>query len=1191
MSYGVDPAHLEYQQYLYREPSWLPPPNDRLNITAHKFWLYKAKLADDFCTGACDNSDIYQTATSEQRRHYAQTCRAYKTYMRVNGETYDASTGVPQTDCYDKGPDLSTVKFGISEPADGSTDNKAYAEFWCGTLSMYMLVADWELDPSTSREHYGSFQSFLCSGQWMTGPFEFTSGLNGEIPRWRYGELEMAPELARVLWSTYLSVMQKHDNWTWNDGLDAAPVTGLPRALTSCHPTGHGTHYWNPPWWNGSMIALAIGKPVTESAGYHKSFIPIIADTVWSHCVQPGWTGGVYNRVGSVPISVSGSYVRNTVDAWIEEKRLQRRRSDTRTDLSGKLPTTAEIAAERAAGAKKRVLRSVSEEKQRASMLGAYEVARESGTPDRPYRDTMTFGSRIAKTKCPDLKVATGMGGCYCESYLSDCASAQTKYGLRGNASIVERTAFRYCARAWDAFGHAPTPADRDTAKALLCVLSPEISATERLGAVLRGTMEPQPGFGPDSRILDGTAMLVPEVPTLVAYARRAFNGTAIRSGISGISGMFGRAYSGSWIERALVDGRRAAVNSPYASAETKLEWTVNTLRGAAASLEPTTVKPRLSQEQMAQLPRWKRVDEEGRSLFVKPLHRMIAIAERELRRVRGDATVADSDPLGPTADAVLEAVGVPKGAMVYAHVFAAAVAGFRRSVTAPAATAGDPSRATPGGAGDKAVTGRALAKGAPAVAGPGWLRMDLTPPDRPVTESVLSIFRTAVDGVGSRYEPLISALSSRLRSELGLPNATVAAPLGITTDAELTNIDLTALNGFIRDFFQDLANTTQIENAMTDFGDYLLRVITCVYPLQVNTTLPYNIFCLPRLPEGLMWSTPEGPYYPSQIDWGTELIAENCTNPDYHDRGPYTYPGYPDQTLYGRYWSMHQNPCDLSDGYDRPGCPGSPWCPRVHAPEDIHLDIVDSGIMLLDKLAGLIYRVLYPDIGNGADSVDRIHWLLNFAVLIFLPPLIVRFIPFMAGLDIFVTYAAWAIAVWYSWASGILIHGLIAFFVWLVGTTIHKVLYWSIFAPFFIYGGFWWAYPDLVSWTASAVCGVTDTGMTWMVPLAEEMCYRLNRIALYGSTDAYTNLWLLYFGKTAICLFAFYLSFQLVFWVAVSLFVQAFQLVVALYIIVRVELSRRKVDRLKNDMVRGLARVRMQVMTAQAVDVRPKRL
>jgi hypothetical protein len=1168
MSWGWDPAASDPAMWAYEPntactPTWpyigKPDPD-------YAWWTYKAILAEDFCTGACAASQVYHDADSTQQIEYYMACRAFHTFIRINQDVgpmpYNDST--PHDDCNGEWTKDTLV---LDHAGWGGVHDVTFANAWCGGLTLYSMY-----------DHGGAnltaFQDMMCWPQL----YEADCGEGNYIPRLLYGEPEVYPALARVLWLTYLSPMHKppslcqlHDlpvdsNYDFSGGSDYDQYTHTRNNLASCRQTAWPADVWNPTVCSDHPSnRLLLGRSLYDWGGQAVMGQP---DAEFWHCTQGTWSGSTYtpgpNNIG-VASHTSDGYVKRYVDDALgrdwTETRPQLQKGRTATRFPPRLPTPTEIRAAEAGGKRSDGVRDAD---YRAAVK-AYHTAMESGTVERPYRDPDTFAARIASAKhCPDVTAATGTPGCYCGTYLLDCTAAITKYGPQGSGSLLERIAFRYCSRAWDAFENAPDATARVAAKNLLCIDDSGTPVADRFGSLLSAVLEPAPGFGGANRILGADSLLGSDTRAIFEYARRAFNVTALKSGAAGFFGKLADSYSGSWLQKSLAAGMelRNRHGGADPTAEEELGWEVDTLRGLSVSMAPAAevrlrslaTRPRVG---LAHGSRHE-TDSKGRSPLAALVDSMLEISERDLERARRGGGGATMEPI---LGRVFEAAGYSKTATAVLTAIASSGAALRDTLSRAFWGEHDPvDRAKlsrkPGEPRLTSGTRALLAEGrrSPYLArnwtasGAEWVVMDFTPQNRPINETVFSFFRSAISGVGSKYGPAFSELAANAFAESGL-NGTVLRVRRLAAGAvALTNFDAIFdwIGSRVKHWIQS-AGSSGIIAVMKDFGNYLLRVVTCVYPLQVNTTRPYNVFCLPRFPEGWMSTVPMGPFEPAQILWAPELVAQNCTNPDYPDRGPYTNPGYPDQILYGRYWYMHQNPCNLHDGQNRPGCPGSRWCEKVHSAENVPIDLVDCLLVLIDRLAGLVYRILYPNIGSGVTSVDRLHWLINFAMIIFPLPWLWKYFPYVGTLSPIIAQLCWLLAIWYSWASGVLVHGVILYAVHVFGTLVYTFIYWAIFIPFFLYGGFSWAYPNLIGWATTAICSVTDTGFFWWFPYLPELCYRLTRIEGAMGTAVY-QMWLLYFGKTVLALLLLYLLFSAVVTIAAAVVWYSLQFFVSLW-------------------------------------------
>jgi hypothetical protein len=104
------------------------------------------------------------------------------------------------------------------------------------------------------------------------------------------------------------------------------------------------------------------------------------------------------------------------------------------------------------------------------------------------------------------------------------------------------------------------------------------------------------------------------------------------------------------------------------------------------------------------------------------------------------------------------------------------------------------------------------------------------------------------------------------------------------------------------------------------DLKNFLITLVTCQLPDNIDGTLPFNPFCFPLLPESLFdWVVLfPAPYFPIQIPWPDELIRVNCTK---------TYNGDPR----GFHFHFSNNCGKGGDASDGPFCDICDYCPREY--------------------------------------------------------------------------------------------------------------------------------------------------------------------------------------------------------------------------------------------------------------------
>jgi hypothetical protein len=1142
----------------------------------HTWWQYKAILSEQFCAGACAASPAYANAAPTAQIEWYMACRAFHTFIRYNANysPLPDNNSIPRDDCSAEWSKQRLVRdAGVWTDSQGF--GAAWADAWCGGgLTLYSLY-------DRADANISSFQDLLCLPQVGTGQ----CGVGQNIPRVVYGEPEMDPTLARVLWNTYLSPMHKLTRyWTFSYGYDYNYYgTGHNQNLASCRQTAYPGAIWRP----SQNRNAASNRDVLSMSLYFYQQEYALDDPSYEFysCTQGAWYGdGTYTPgsvSGTLPPYTNTGYVRHYVDGNMAAQVWPNGRPVLQGTQAGfkkqpppklsRMPTPAEIKAAEATG------RRATGDKEYQDSVEAYHRAQKLGTFERPYRNPTTFASRIASSSCPNVAAATGTAGCYCEQYLNNCGQAETVYGVEGSGSIIEKASFRYCSRAWDAFSNAPDDKARASARDLMCVNDQDTPAIDRLKALLSATLEPAPGVGGDSRILDADALIGPEVPSILEYMSHQLNATAFKRGGSALFTTISDAYTGSWVEKSFAAGVELRARHANPTTEEKLEWGVTTLRGLTSSLAPTTA--RRARMLAAGRGSTKDVDAKGRSTFARMADAALEMTEAELKRVR--MGIPAPEPLVATA---LRAAGVSDRLSTLAGMFSSIGATFRDSVAQK--LEGSPEEIERARLGKSPVlsrltvgASRLLEQGLPSphlerhnkhrrfseMWNSDWVQIDVTPLNRPINATVFSFWRRAFNWTGSTYGPLFSRLANKTSAELNESTAgqvVLRGLRGLRLGATVTDTDAiyNLLGSRIKNWFRNVASASRVKAAMKSIGEYLLRIVTCVYPIQVNTTRPYNIFCFPRFPEGLMSTVPAGPFYPAQIHWAPELVAVDCVNPDYPDRGPYTNPDYPDQVLYHRYYQMYQNPCTLHDSQNRPGCPGSRWCERVHSAENVPLDLVDCGLVTIGEIGKLIHRVLYPNIGAGTDSVDRIHWVLNFALIVLPLPFIWQYFPSVGALSPVVSQLCWALAVWYSWASGILVHGILLLAVHQMVPLFYNIIYWLVFLALFLGGGFSWASPDLLGWAETAICDVTNTGLFSWFPYLAELCTRLTRLHT-ATGNAVFQMWLLYFAKTATLLLFLYIGLVALFWIAVAILWNLIQFIVTIWTLVSLCVVRRRLD------------------------------
>jgi hypothetical protein len=757
---------------------------------------------------------------------------------------------------------------------------------------------------------------------------------------------------------------------------------------------------------------------------------------------------------------------------------------------------------------------------------------------------------------------------------------------------MTARAAFRYCARAWDAMQNAPDEAARADAENLLCVNDAGRPITDRLASVLRAVLTPEAGVADQrARVLSFQTLLGADAPEIRRRMRAAMDPKALKRGTSSVADRISRAYHGSWLETAYARASTGRRDGPDA----ELEWTVDTLRGLDAALN-TRGGINLPRFRAADnVPKFRsqgrlvrrggvEYDAEGRSGLGKLASLALDLAERQLDERRGRYR--------QPAQQDVQAAPVPsvRESLTSRLELLRTMTDFFGGASPRADSA-----ARPGGR-STAYNRHVRGASAPNSAEDSWL--EFGEPyvfNRPVTRDSLFTGGNIITHKAAALAGVLGSLTGDLKIELGLNTSTalvVARPghsgrpprLGAAAPPDLTDADafFDLFGHWIKDIFTsfvDKIDTDGWGSIFIDVGNWIVDILTCEYPLQVNTTRPYNLWCLPRIPEGVTSTIPDGPFTPAQVAWASVLIVVPCINDD-----------WPDRVGYGRYLELHKDNCDYNDSYtpQRTGCPATPWCRREYDPEAVHMDLIDAGIMLIDKFGVLIYKLLYPSIGTGADSVDRVHWLTNFVIIVFVPRFLnavlaaVPFVGALAGLiQPAVPVLGWALATWYAIVSGVLWPAVLTVIVWYAVSIAYNVAFWLVYGAYFVYGGLIWAYPDVVSWLATAVCTVTDTGMTWWIPLSQEMCYRLSVVAEHGDEAAYVQLWGLYFAKSVTFVLVGYVAATAIFWVAVAVVTQTFRFVYDIYVLIRLEMNRGRANEVEHKIENLEANVRASQVVA----------
>ncbi|MFA5039710.1 MAG: hypothetical protein WC732_08565 [Candidatus Omnitrophota bacterium] len=1163
-----------------------------------RWWIYKALRAEEFCASACENSAVYAAASSVDKIEYAAACRAFRTHLGMS-----TSTGLSDVffdDCLVASNEAS-MRHAIWNDYSAFSDKT----IWCGGLTLY------NTPESETDYRYRSFWNYLSDIECSTKPDGKTL-----IRRLAFGEPEQAPELARVLWNTYLTPMTRWlypsiDKFSGGEDGGVWDPPAMPGRAVCDNNDGRGSNrHWKPYFASNTTLnrIASPNGPGYSHAFYNQWWIVTASSsfTPFTHCVFDADGIPVF---GAHEVNVPG-YVYNYVQSHFYNRSLLSTRAVPKERPTiPSAPSRAELEARlrdaRDGGRKRGMLsaRAWQVHDEDPAMYKMFEAAylrtRMHGTHTEPYRDPVRFAATIATQKCPDVVNATGRPDCYCARWLGDCANANTSYGVNGSRPFYERATFRYCARMWDAYETAPTDAARGDALALLCITDASMPLADRAGAVLRSALEPAPNTAdvdPTARLLD-PSILVPELPGLLVPPGRRFANT-LREGTAAVIDAVGSAYTDSWLDR----GIRSAVLIRDSGADKTnptlgLEWAAETLRGLRSAQGPG--EARLAASAGPRPPTlWTTAppththgisyDRMGRSPVGRLADIALTVIENEIDARRSFRAAKPAEPETRASETASASTGAS---------FASTIESVRTSLTALIGGDSERPRRRPDGLTTGAA--RRIREMTSAIeagsdygdprAGPGFLRWvkfgePAPPPNRPIVRTdpfVLfgDMANATTDAVADIAERLIANFINETgwfngtrgrRFAFARPHTGLAAPEAVA----FTGADafFRLFGGWIEDLFADLVEKVDGDawrQTLTDIGEWLRDIVVCEYPTQVNTTRPYNIFCIPRVPEGLFMSTPLGPYTPAQVGWAPELITVQCINED-----------YPDRVRYGRYWYMHKNNCKFNDSYTplRTSCPTSPWCPRDYDPTVVHMDIIDAGLMLVDKAAALAYKILYPALVNpGAGSIDRVHWLINFVLLVFIPRPLAALIMIVAPFQFIATLGeilGWVLGVWYGIEGGVLWPTVLVVIIWYAVTSIYNVAFWCVYAPYFIWGGLRWAYPDLIGWLATGTCAITNTGATWWMPYAEEACTRLSAVADHGNEAAYNQVWGLYFAKTMTITLLMFLFSVGVAIIAVAFVVATGIVVYNIYILVRLELNRARVARTERDARRAHIRI-----------------
>ena len=1141
-----------------RRPAWYPwdygsstdPELPYIGQDApHAWWTYKALRADEFCTSACAASGVYQSASTTQRAGYAAACRAFRSALRFNDPATDTDPplyGLPSNDRM-----FWTVGRQYAEWALTGVDDASYTDsLWCGNFTLYDEFGGVQLSAR-------SFQGFLCNLQKYS---DMGSPLTLIASRYQFGEPEQAPELERLLWGTYLSPMHRRyrdsfvplDCSVWCLGLDWG------RQFAVCLNNGGPDYSYSgadPVWTPLYQWDTTYNAETLQQILYAPPSVTALGDPAWAYFTHYAADGGAPNNtVGFIAKYVAAAMYGPGSSA----KHGLRAQEAKAREPSFRLPTPEELR--RKSGRNDAAGTAPSARYDPAffeTARAAYEAVAETGTRARPYRNAAEFASAVAAGPCPSAVERPELAGCFCEAYLADCGSAETKYGLQGNGTIFERLAFRTCAGAWDALTHAESDSARQTATKVLCMDEDTVPMTERLSALTSAFMDPLSGSKRTSRLLSAEAVFGPERATA---AQMLGSVVALKGNVAAALSKVGEVYAGSWLDVSIAEGRklglaRSSASRGAADDEAKLAWTASALRrltGVLAPRDGELLSAAISGQGDRRISvHGRRIDSQGRTPLQRLATRALRTVERELSRTRGETAVV-AEARKPVRTSATDG-GDPTRELL--------ITGLQSLQTAALRYFGGPqtraeASTTPG-------MGRMTAGAAEAIGEQkrhGWFSFDFEPPpDRPRHKSLPFYLRStyAADAVKG-LKAVGGEIVDSLRRETGLidPDAPlVRMRVGTAPNSsDLSDADVffDLFGTWVKDQCRkivDSIDTEGIEHTFIKLGDWIVDVVSCDYPVQVNSTKPYNVFCLLRLPEGWYSWAPLGPFTPAQVQWDPRLIATDCVNDDYPDRVNYT-----------RYWQMHKNNCRNNDSYSRPGCPGVSWCKREFSPEVIHMDIVDSAIMLVDRLADLAHDALHPDMGEDISTADRLHWIVNFWMLVLLPRLL-TFVPFV-GTALVPLWAGlgWTFAIMYAWNGGLLLHGVLVIFMWYTVPMLYNVIFLCALGPLVLYGGFSWARPDVVSWAATGLCTVTDPGVLWFVGMFPELCDRLRIVAVHGAESGYLQLWGLYFGKWLTATLLAYVLFVGLAWIVVALVVYTFQFAVAVYVVIRDEVRGAKI-------------------------------
>jgi hypothetical protein len=173
-----------------------------------------------------------------------------------------------------------------------------------------------------------------------------------------------------------------------------------------------------------------------------------------------------------------------------------------------------------------------------------------------------------------------------------------------------------------------------------------------------------------------------------------------------------------------------------------------------------------------------------------------------------------------------------------------------------------------------------------------------------------------------------------------------------------------------------------------------LETIVECDYPAQINGSSIYSPFCLPLIDEKVFsWIEPPDQIY-VQIPWPSELIEQDCVN---------TYNGEP--YLFKLRFSDN---CNNTDGYTRPGCPKTDYCPRTYktCKSFGFKSFVHAFAFLLGSVPGIINSFTQPSSGIAIEVFREFALIIVTGVSLPIPFLLLITIPLTI------------VGVWFIWIS-----------------------------------------------------------------------------------------------------------------------------------------------------------------------------